>query len=75
MWQNKYESSFRLSGQAAVNAAHFSILQTVSLRAVPISNNATVAVGKDTCAIYMVPHKSWSTCSHVTNITKIYLAL
>jgi hypothetical protein len=24
--------------------------------------------------MYMVPHESWSTCSHVTNITKIYQA-
>jgi len=66
MWQNKYESSFRLSGQAAVNAAHCSILQTVSLRAVPISlravpispravpisKNIIVAVGMDTCNIH-----------------------
>jgi hypothetical protein len=75
MWQNKYEGLFTLSGQAAVYAVHSSILQRVSLRAVPISNNVTVAVGKDTCALYMVPHKSWSTCSHVTNITKIYRSL
>ena len=117
MWQNKYESSFRLSGQVLVadNAEHSSILQTVSLTAVPLTNNAEhssilqtvsltavplpnnaehsiilqtvsltaaplpnnviVAVGKDTCAIYRVPHESWSTCSHVTNITKIYHTL
>ena len=75
MWQNKYESSFRLSGQVAVSAAHSSILQTVSLRAVQISKNVIVAVGKDTCAIYVVPRESWSTCSRATNITKIYRAL
>jgi hypothetical protein len=77
MWQNKYESSIRLSGQVLVadNAEHSSILQTVSLRAVPLSKNVIVAVGKDTCAIYRVPHESLSTCTHVTNITKIYHTL
>jgi len=47
----------------------------VPLRAVNITKSVIVVVGKNTCAIHMVPHESWSTCSHVTNITNIYRAV